>query len=190
MAGHLMLDGLDWDFLRNLFNYLVVVRHCYGVHLPFEKSILVQNVDRETGFFKTFQMRAQFDMLRVRPRGDLPTIDLEAVRNLGQQMTSLEAWRRLIPASEFEFYGMVVYEATDVSEESNRSQLKETLVKPEPFVNDASFDEIQSLLRSLLRIPDLNLSVIGIQGEQAFSIDSTTGFRHDAEEAKLGTFIC
>lgn len=190
MAGSLMIDGLDWDYLRNLFNYLVVIRHCYGVNLDFEKSIIVQNVDSETGFLKTFQMRAQFDMLRVRPIGELPPIDLEAVKSLGQEMTSLDAWRRLVPASAFEFYGLVVYEATDMSEENNRSQLKEILVKPEPFVNQASFDEIQSLLRSLLRLSDLNLAVLGIQGDTAFSIDSTTGFRHNAEESHLGAFIC
>jgi hypothetical protein len=188
--GCLLIDGLDWDYLRNLLSYLVVMRHCYGVQLPFEKSILIQNSDPETKLLRTYQIRAQFDLMRVRPVGDLPTVDLEAIQTLGARMTSLEAWRSLVPANQFEFYGMVVYEATDVSEESNRSQLKEILIKPEPLVEKDSFRVIQHLLATLLRLPQLSVSVVGIQGDTAFCMDGSDGLRHNAEEAKVGEFIC
>lgn len=190
LRGDLLLDGLDWDYLRNLFGYLLVMRKCYGVNLPFEKSILFQNHDLETGLLRTFQMRAQFDLLRVRPTGELPPIDIRRITRLGERMNSLEAWRELVPSERFEFYGMVVYEATDVSEESNRSHLKEILVKPEPLVEKHLFAEIQELLRALLKLPALQVSVVGIQGERAFCTSGSDGFRHNAEEAQVGTFIC
>jgi hypothetical protein len=190
IRGDLLLDGLDWDYLRNLFGYLLVMRTCYGVDLPFEKSVLFQNHDLQTGLLKTYQMRAQFDFLRVRPRGDLPDVDVEKVARLGERMTSLEAWRFLVPADKFEFYGMVVYEATDVSEESNRSQLKEILVKPEPLVEQGHFAEIEELLRALLKLPELQVSVVGLEGDRAFCTSGSEGFRQNAEEAQVGVFIC
>lgn len=190
IRGELLLDGIDWSYLRSLFGYLVIMRHCYGLTLPFEKSILVQNSDPETGLLRTFQMRAQFDLMRVRPIGELPAIDVEAVNGLGPRMNSLEAWRELVPADQFEFYGLVVYEATDVSEESNRSQLKEILVKPEPLTELESFSTIGCLLSTMLRLPQLSVSVVGIQGDTAFCVDGTNGFRHNAEEAEVGAFIC
>lgn len=190
IRGELLIHGIDFDYLRNLFGYLVIMRHCYGLQLPFEKSILVQNTDPETGFLRTFQIRAQFDLLRVRPKHELPAIDIDAISALGPRMTDLSAWRELVPAGEFEFYGMVVYEATDVSEESNRSQLKDILVKPEPLVEKELFSDIQELLRTLLRLPRLEVSVVGIQGDSAFSSSGSEGYRHDAEEPSVGSFIC
>lgn len=189
MRGCLLIDGIDWDYLRSLFSYLLVMRVLYDVHVPFERSILVGAPHSETGLLRTYQIRAQFDMLRVRPIGDLPQVDLDAVRSLGAQMTSLEAWRALVPRERFEFYGMVVYEATDVSEEANRSRLKEILVLPEPLVDSEAFSSITELLRSLLAQPALNISVIGIEGDSAVCMDGVHGLKHDADGA-LDSFIC
>lgn len=189
IRGELLLDGMDWDYLRNLFGYLTVMRRCYEVHLPFEKSILIQAPDRATGLLHIYQLRAQFDFLQVRPKGELPQLDLEAILSLGSRLSSLEAWRALVPAEQFEFYGMVVYGATDVSEEGNRSLLKEILVQPEPLVEPEAFAAIENLLRSLLRLPELELSVIGLEGDSAFSMDGTEGLLPDAE-TPAGFFVC
>ena len=189
MRGCLLIDGLDWDYLRTLFSYLLIMRSLYDVHLPFERSILVGTEHSETGLLRTYQMRAQFDMLRVRPIGELPEIDLEAVRSLGARMTSIEAWRELVPADQFEFYGFVVYQATDVSEENNRSRLKEILVLPDPLVDSEAFASIRELLRSLLGLPRLQFSVVGIEGDAAICMDGTQGLRQDPDE-QLDSFIC
>lgn len=185
IRGELLIHGIDFDYLRNLFGYLVIMRHCYGVQLSFEKSLLVQNTDPETGFLRTFQIRAQFDLLRVRPIGELPEIDLARVDALGPRMTSLQAWRELVPADAFEFYGLVVYEATDVSEESNRSQLKDILVKPEPLVEQELFSDIQVLLQTMLKAPRLQVAVVGIQGDSAFCISGNAGLCFEAEKVRL-----
>lgn len=190
IRGELLIHGIDFDYLKNLFGYLVIMRHCYGMQMPFDKSLLVQNTDPDTGFLRTFQIRAQFDLLRVRPRGALPEIDLEAVGALGPRMTSIEAWRELVPVDAFEFYGLVVYEATDVSEESTRSQLKDILVKPEPLVERELFADIQELLRTMLRMSKLNVSVVGIQGDTAFCASGDHGFKHEAENLRIDAFIC
>lgn len=190
LSGKLLLDGISWDYLRNFFSYLGVLRHCYGLSLPFEKSVLLQGTDSKSGLLRTYQIRAQFDMLQVRPVGELPELDLEAIQSLGQRMTSLEAWRELLPAHKFEFYGMVVYEATDVSEEANRSQLKEILVQSDPLVEPGAFAAIENLLRALLSLPNLEVSVIGFEGDTAFGMDGAEGLRHDAEVLPPGSFVC
>jgi hypothetical protein len=189
IRGCLLLDGLDWDYMRTLFSYLLIVRSLYNVHLPFERSVLLGNEHSETGLLRTYQMRAQFDMLRVRPVAELPRIDVEAVRSLGARMTSLEAWRELVPADKFEVYGFVVYHATDVSEESNRSRLKEILVLPDPLVDSQAFSSIRDLLRSSLELPRLQFSVIGIEGDAAICLDGVQGIRNDPDET-LDSFIC
>jgi hypothetical protein len=189
MRGCLLIDGLDWDYLRTLLSYLLIMRTQYGVVLPFQRSVLLGTVHSETGLLHTYQIRAQFDMLRVRPIGDLPDVDLDAVRSLGADMTSLEAWRELVPADQFEMYGFVVYQATDVSEENNRSRLKEILVLPDPLVDSEAFASITDLLRSLLGQPQMKFSVIGIEGDSAVCMDGAQGMRHNPDEA-LDSFVC
>lgn len=190
IRGDLLIDGLDWDYLRSIFSYLSVLRICYGVSLPFEKAILIRNTSSDTGLLRTYQMRAQFDMLRIRPIGELPQIDIPAIQSLGQEMGSLDAWRGLIPAEKFEFYGFVVYGATDVSDESNRAQLTEILVQAQPLTDSEAFARLQQLVQAMLGLPQLAISVVGVEGDSAFSMDGSEGLQHNTDQAQLGEFIC
>ncbi len=190
LRGRLMLDGMARENLRNLFNYLSVLRHCYQIVLPFEKSVLIQNTDSQTGLLRIYQLRAQFDLLRVRPLGKLPGLDREAVLALDPGSAPLQALRELIPAERFEFYGLVVYEATEVTEEHTRSKLKEVLVKREPLGDSQSFGTIEALMQALLKLPELRVTVIGLEQESAFCIDGNSGSRHHTDETPFGQLEC
>ena len=190
LRGELMLDGLTWDFLGRLFGYLGVLRHCYGISLAFEKSVLVQVENEQSGLLTIYQMRAQFDMVRVQPVGDLPQLDEALLAQLQENMTSFDLWQRLLPHDSFEFYGMVVYEATEVTEEVTRSHLTELLVQPDPLVDLARFHHIEKLLRTFLKQPSLELAVIGIEGDSGFCMDGQDGLRHDLDAQSIDSIIC
>jgi hypothetical protein len=189
LRGQLLLDGITWDFLGRLYSYLAVLRHCYGIGLPFEKSVLVQ-VESDSGLLETYQMRAHFDMVRIRPVNELPPLDEALLARVQENLTSLELWDRLLPADAFEYYGLVVYEATEVSEEVTRAQLTELLVQPDPLIDLQRFHRIEKLMRTFLRLPELELALIGIEGDEAFCMDGLEGLRHGMDRQALDQVLC
>lgn len=190
LKGDLLLDGITWEFLAQLYSYLAVMRLCYGIGFDFEKSVLVQVENSETGLLSTYQMRAQFDMARIQPVGDLPELDTELLARVQANVGNLDLWRQLLPHDAFESYGLVVYEATEVTEEVTRAQLTELLVESDPLVDLRRFNRIEKLLRTFLRLPNLELAVLGFEGDTAFCMDGYDGLRHDLDARSLDSIIC
>jgi hypothetical protein len=190
LRGELLLDGMTWEFLGKLYSYLAVLRHCYDIRMLFEKSVLVQVENQESGLLSTYQLRAQFDMVRIQPVGKLPDLDENLLAQVQENMTSFDLWSQLLPSDRFEYYGMMVYEATDVTEEVTRSQLTELLVEPDPLVDLQRFNRIEKLLRTFLRLPNLELTVIGFEGDTGFCMDGYDGLRHDLDARALDSLIC
>lgn len=190
LKGELLLDGITWEYLTQLYGYLAVLRLCYGITMDFEKSVLVQVEDPETGLLSTYQLRAQFEMARIQPVGKLPELNPELLAQVQTSVGNLELWRKLLPHESFESYGLMVYEATDVTEEVTRAQMTELLVQPDPLIDLRRFNRIEKLLRTFLRLPNLELAVIGIEGDSAFCMDGYDGLRHDLDPRSLDSTIC
>jgi hypothetical protein len=190
LRGELLLDGMTWDFLGRLYRYLGVLRSCYGINMQFEKSVLVQVENEQTGLLSCFQLRAQLDMMRVRPTGEIPPLDQAILEQVKADMTSFDLWARLLPYDAFEYYGMMVYEATEVTEEVTRAQLTELLVEADPLIELDRFNRIEKLLRTFLKLPNLELAVIGIEGDSGFCMDGHEGLRHDLDARALDSLIC
>lgn len=179
LRGTILIEGLDWRYLRTLFSYLGILRRCYGLHFPFEKSVLVELEDDDSGLFRYYQLRGQFDTAVIRPVGSLPPLPDDAATRLSASLTDLNALRDIIHPELFEFYGFMVYEATEVTEEMSLSALKQDLIAPDALTARNRFLGLQRRLRNLLKLPELELSIYGLEGFLAFRIDGEQGFRHD-----------
>ena len=190
LKGEILTDGMTWDVLSRLYSYLAVLRHCYGISFPFEKSVLFRSENPETGLLTTYQLRAQFDMIRIRPVGELPPLDHELLQEIRERTSSFDLWQKLLPGDLFEYYGLIVYEAFEVTEEVTRSQLTELLVQPDPLVDLARFNQIEKLLRTYLKLPNLELAIIGIEGDAGFCMDGLEGLRQNLDPRDLDSLIC
>ncbi|MFN8613293.1 MAG: GAF domain-containing protein [Vulcanimicrobiota bacterium] len=158
--GQPFLQGMTWDYLRELFRYLSVARQHYGRHFSFEKSVIIE-LDGENGLIRYFQLRAHFDHFELRAPEQLPEVAEEAWERLANDLDDLELWRKTLPLDEFEMYGLIVYEATDITEETTLSAIKQELVAKEPLQDRLRFARIQAHFRMLLGVDDLGLTVLG-----------------------------
>ncbi len=189
LKGHLLLDGITWEYLTALFSNLGVLRHCYGVPMRFDKSVLVQVENEENGLYQSYQLRGQFDMLRIEPVGELPPLNYELLEQVKERLTDLELWSQLIDQDNFRMYGMMVFHATDVTEEVTSSQLKEILVEPDALVKVDRFEVIEKLVRTLLRLPGIEMTVLGIEGETAFRMDGREGLKLNEQGEDLCSVV-
>ncbi|MBS2039571.1 GAF domain-containing protein [bacterium] len=158
--GQPFLQGMTWDYLRELFRYLSVARQHYGRHFPFEKSVIIE-LPAENGLIRYYQLRAHFDHFELRAPKKLPKISEAAWENLATDLDDLELWRKTLPLDEFEMYGLIIYEATDITEETTLSAIKQELVAKEPLRDRQRFGRIQAHFRMLLGVDDLGLTVLG-----------------------------
>jgi len=156
--GEPFLQGMTWDYLRQLFQFLSVARQVYNKHFPFEKSVIIE---QKSGLTRYFQLRAHFDHFELRSPKKLPKVSEEAWEKLAMELDDLELWKKTLPLDEFEMYGLIVYEATDITEEMTLSAIKQELVAKDPLQDYERFARIQDHFRMLLGVDDLGLMVMG-----------------------------
>ena len=72
----------------------------------------------------------------------------------------------LIPPENFEFHGLGVFRAVDVTDQEVLSSLKRDLIEKESIFSQEGFEHLQEKLRTFLRKPELLLGLAAIQGEQ------------------------
>lgn len=158
--GEPFLQGMTWDYLRELFRYLSVARQHYGRAFPFEKSVIIEQTGNN-GLIRYFQLRAHFDHFELRAPKKLPKVTEEAWGTLAMDLDDLDLWGKTLPLDDFEMYGLIVYEATDITEETTLSAIKQELVAKDPLQDRQRFSRIQDHFRMLLGVDDLGLMVMG-----------------------------
>ncbi len=157
--GEPVLQGMTWHYLRELFQYLAVARQHYGQHFNFEKSVIIEQ-PQLSGLIRYFQLRAHFDHFEIRPPKNLPKVTAQAWETLALELDDLDLWRKTLSLQGFETYGLVVYEATDITEEMTLSAIKQELVAKDPLRNPERFDRIQHRFGALLKLDDLEMRVV------------------------------
>jgi hypothetical protein len=161
MAAQVYLEGMHWDYLRELFNYLSVARRVFGRDFPFQKSVVLERKHPEHSWKRYFQMRAHFEHQEIRSPQPLPVISEQAWQRLAQDLDDLDLWRKTLPLERFELYGLVIYEATEITEEVTLSAIKQELVAKDPLRRPQSFQRIQQGFQALLGLANLELKVMG-----------------------------
>lgn len=174
MRGEFLTEDIDLETLLTIFSSLGILRRVYGIHFPFEKSVHLRTVDEGTGLARYFQIRTHLDFVEVRVYGTTPELPPE-VELLRERVTDLELWRSVLPPNRFSYYGFMVSDIIDVTEEMCMSLLKQELVSKDPLTAPDRLLRIQSNLRSLLSIPDLLMTIAGVQGDEAFLISPCAG---------------
>ena len=164
------LDGMSWDYLRELFNYLTIADEKYGRDFPFEKSVVWEQNRPGQPWKRYFQMRAHFEHAEIRCPGKLPEISRGSWERLSRDLDDLDLWRQTIPIESFELYGLVIYEATEITEEVTLSAIKQELVARDPLRSPQRFQRIQQGFRAILGVEDLQLKILGRRENHLVSI--------------------
>jgi GAF domain-containing protein len=170
-------EGLNLDrevfFSGKLLRaYLYILKQFYGIALDFEYPLICTRQDPETDLARHFQLNIDGRFLAVRSLGELPPLTDEAQQYLRAHLTDLQVWMEILPPEHFEFHGFSVIHAVDVTDQEVLSALKRDLIQKESLISNPRFQSLQERLRTLLRRPQLVLSLAAIQGEQVFLLNS------------------
>ncbi len=103
-----------------------------------------------------------------------------AQKTLLANVTGLKLLMELLKPETFEFQGFIVVSASDVTERQVLSSIEQDLVEKESITNRDRFAELQEKLRTVLRLPEMTVSLLGIQGEQVWTINSGEAIEQDS----------
>lgn len=157
---------------RILTAYLRILREFHGVSLDFDFPVVTTILDAGTGLDRHFKLDVDVRFLEVRALGPVRSISESDMERLLSDPTNLDLWSELIPPENFEFVGLAIVNAVDVTDQEVVSALKRELIKSDVIVSDDGFDVLQRKLRNLMKRPELTLNLVAMEGNQVLKLNS------------------
>lgn len=171
MAGpgftpQLNIDPQEWQWGRTLKAYVLILNKYYGIDLTWDHPLIAKARCPKTGMDRFFNIVLDPKFLEIRAIGE-PRSLTEADRNrLLANVTNLKLWMELIPPENFEFHGLGVFKAVDVTAREILSALQADLFEKEAIFQQDGFDGLREKLQIYLQEKDLALVLAAIRGEQ------------------------
>ena len=149
----LAFGKLMWAYETLLISWL-------GVEADLDYSLVLTVNDEDIGLNRHFSLRVDPRFVSVRPLRPVEKPTDEAIAMLLAEPTNLDLWTELLPPDAFEFVGMTVLSATDVTLHEVVSRLKNDLIETESMASPEKIDRLQQRIRNLMRSPGLSLGLI------------------------------
>ena len=152
-------EGLARAKAMNGF-HLVLARF-YNVVTNFHFPTVFRS-DQSDGLHEYYRIHIDPTFIDINCLGELPELTADQLRLLVDHPVDRELWTKLLPPHLFEFRGFVVITLIDVSDHEIHSLLKGELLQRNALTSTDRLENIEQHMRSLLRIPDLRIGIIGL----------------------------
>lgn len=182
LSGRVNLDLSTFTYGKTISAYLHILRSVYDVDVPFEYPVTFTTKDSATNLDRHYRIATDLRFVRIKQIGVLPDLDDGTVRKLVANVSELSDWMRLIPPSSFEFYGMSIARASDVTDERMIAMLERDLVEEDSLVNRSVLPDVEAHVRSLLKVPHLELGLAAVDSGEFYLLN-------EPSQPIVGTFF-
>ncbi len=165
---HFNISTQEWVRGKILKANILILRQVYGVDIDWQHNLIADTKCPRTGLARYFNISLDPKFLEIKTvKEPRPLTEADRERLLAN-ITDLAVWQELIPPENFEFQGIGVFRATDVTVNYMISSLREDLFEDQTIFQRAGFSSLQEKLQIFLQEPDLHLALAAIRGEQIF----------------------
>ncbi|NIP34937.1 MAG: hypothetical protein GWN18_08330, partial [Thermoplasmata archaeon] len=151
---------------KAIIAYNVALSWLYGVGTEIDYPMVLTLDDEDTGLQRHLQLALDPRFVRVEPTGPLPELTDEDINSMISDPSNLELWMEKLPPTSFEFRGLTLVAATDVTHQESLSRLKNDLLHAEALTSPEHLDRVRGRLRNLLGRPELEFGLIAIERGQ------------------------
>lgn len=163
--------GDDFDItIRNFSNHQFYVMSCclilnthYGFNFDFSRP-LFYDIPDSNGIMKHYRILYNADFLEILPTEKAVNITERDVKLLMDNFDNLDLWKEKFPEGSWILKGFGIMSLFDATTESAISNLKSNLLKTEEF-NEVTKSSLESIFRSIYKIPDLAIGFTEINME-------------------------
>lgn len=116
----------------------------------------------ETDLSRFYRAELDHQFIRLEMVGEKPELSNEELRELLEDPSNLARYEELLPPDRFEFRGVSIVHAMDVTESEALSRLKQDLIVQNALVSPDSLDCIEQRIQSLLGHNDVQTGIIAL----------------------------
>ena len=158
-----------------MWAYELLLEEWAGVEADLQRTIVMTVHDEEVGLDRHFSLRIDPRFVSVRLVRDIEKPSSEVIARLLAEPTNLDLWTEVLPPDAFEFDGMTVITAVDVTPHEVISRLKNDLIERDSMASPEKVDRLQHRLRNLLGRPKISLGLIAF--DRRADVDAIEGAR-------------
>ena len=163
------------DFMtvgKTLKAYSVIFSAYYGGQVITKAPMFFPVKEENTGLVRYFKIDFDIRLCDIVVKGELPVLSEEQKEMLLNDRLNLDLWMELLPPEHFEFHGFGLLNAVEVTEGQLTSQIQRDLLGKDALNSAAKIDVLQSRIRSLMRLPSLEMGLIAVERGEFDSISS------------------
>jgi hypothetical protein len=151
--------------------YASILRRVHNIDMTIIVPLIRTITDKDTGLDRYFKMNMDDRFIDVNINGTLPEITKEQITRLVENVFDIELWNQVIPPELIEFYGFLVVNMFEVTDQEALSKLKFDLLDKNILVSAGGFEKVENRIRTMFRNSDLKLGIV------SFSDDKTSIMR-------------
>ena len=149
---------------RALSAYQTVLEQCYGMPEEPTAPALLHVSDPETGLPRQFTLQPDFRFCAITHDGPLPELSEDDQAALLADRDNLALWQELLPPDGFQFEGVMLARAAEVTERETISALTREMLGAQALTCAGDVDRVEGHLRALIGQPDLKIGLIAAPG--------------------------
>lgn len=151
-----------FDIQKTQTAYAYILRDVYGQDINPNYNHLIQTRDPETGLSRFYRAELDTQFVRMEVVGEKPAVTDAEMIELLEDPSNLARYEELLPPDRFEFRGVSILRAVDVTFGESLSRLKQDLLVQDALAAPASLDKIQQRIRSFLGYNDVQVGIIAL----------------------------
>ena len=151
-----------FDIQKTQTAYAYILRDIYGQNISPNYNHLIQTRDPETGLSRFFRAELDTQFVRLEITGDKPELTDDEMTELLEDPSNLARYEELLPPDRFQFRGVSIVRAVDVTFGESLSRLKQDMLVQDALVSPANLDNIQQRIRSFLGHSDIQVGIIAL----------------------------
>ena len=175
-VGHqLNMPPEQFAFGKLMWAYQFLLQDWVGVEANLQPGLVLTVNDDEVGLDRHFSLDVDPRFTSVRLVRDIEKPSSEDIARLLAEPTNIDLWTEMLPPDAFEFDGLTVITAVDVTPHEVISRLKNDLIEKDSMASPEKIDRLQHRLRNLLRCPELSLGLIAF--DRRANVEAIEGAR-------------
>jgi len=156
------VDQATFDRGRAIRAYLFVLEKFYGIHREMEPLLVKVVTDPVTGLDRHYQFQFDFRFCRFEAVGQPKELTEAERAEIIKHITEPQVIREILPPEGFEFQGLVLIDAVDVTESEVVGALNQELINQQAITSTTGFVRLQQAVRTLLKRPDVTIGICAL----------------------------
>ncbi len=140
--------------------YFLILEKVYDIKLPIDLLFTIKLTDTRNHSIKYFTKTFDTRYLEVKTSDKFKKIPKEQIFTLFDKENDLDYWNELIPLSEFEFSGFLVFRLQNITREYIISELKSDLLNRDTIITPKGYERFLEKIRALMGNPLVKAGIV------------------------------